>query len=244
MRHRVPLLLVVAVASACGTSSPSSQGESPVPPVPGQPIIRTQTTQVTEVVPTTTGIATTTGSTSGPPNTDWMATVAPGSPEATAPSVPPLDLTGVIPESVPMVIGEQLGLIQLAVRNTVSDDVFTGTWGEFGDSADVQMTIYGTDVAAIEAVLDQIGGDVRDRISVVEAPYAQNELEQFANDATNRLRDASIDASVLITFPYDRVEVDLHTPDGQPDRDLEATARSLLGDIPVEIRFQGPVILL
>lgn len=158
--------------------------------------------------------------------------------------IPSADLTGVVPASVPMVLAEHFGTVQLAVRAAVGIDVFTGAELEDGDNADIRMSIHGTDVAVIEAALDAIGTEWRDRITVVESEHSLRQLEAFAVEAQRRLDEAAIDAMVGVQPTLDAVPVTIITPDGQPDAVLDARAREVLDGLPVVMEFGGAPVPL
>ena len=80
-----------------------------------------------------------------------------------------LELDGVPPVSVPLVLFEYLNSVQLAVRHDVGDAVFGGAVAEDADTNDVTISIYGTDVNQIADAVDRIAVDARDRITVVES---------------------------------------------------------------------------
>ena len=154
-----------------------------------------------------------------------------------------VDLDGVVPASVPIVLAEHLGSVVQAVRAEVGDAVFGGSAVQNGDRPDVTMTIYGTDLDAIATALSRIDTAYRDRFTVVETIYSVSDIETFAAEAHRRLDDAGIAASVLVQFGLDAVPVHLETRDGEPDDRLEADVLNLLEDIPVVISFHGPMVL-
>lgn len=165
-------------------------------------------------------------------------------PGATTVPIAPADLTGVVAASVPIVLAEHFGTVQFAVRVAVGIDVFTGAELDDADNADIRMTIHGTDVAAIEAALDAIGTEWRDRILVVEAEHSLRQLEAFAAEAQQRLDAAAIDAMVGVEPTLDAVPVRIITPDGQPDAVLDARAREVLDGLPVVMELGGAPVPL
>jgi hypothetical protein len=202
----------------------------------GPTVASTSTTATPAPVPTT-----------APPSTNVTTppytTIEPGSPGAPIPTIPPFDLSGVIPESVPMVISEQLNVIQLAVRNTVGDDVFAGSAFDWGDYEDPRMLLYGTDVALLEQTVDALAGAVRDRITVIESIYSENELTAIRDDVLARLARSDIPIVwASNNFQTDHVEIEIETPDGQPDAELGARAEELLKGLPVTIAFSAPMV--
>ena len=165
----------------------------------------------------------------------------PSIPISVADSVPPtLDLSGVTPASVPMAISEHLNSVQQAVQGEVGDDVFAGS--AFTNDANDEMTIYGTDPAAIAAALDRVDTPLRDRITVAETRYSLNEIETYAEQARTRLDAAGIAAMAGVQFGVDAVVVQLETPDGAPDDTIQTAATNVLGDIPVSISFSPPLV--
>ncbi len=152
----------------------------------------------------------------------------------------PLDLTGVPEASVPMVIAERLANVSAAVGADVGRDVFAG--GRFDDAAtaDVTLTLFGTDAGVIDRSLDRHAGDVRDRVSVVETQYAAIEIERFAAEAQRRLDAAGIEGSAGVRWGLDAVDLTLYHADGQADPVLEARADDAIGDIPVVVTFSRP----
>jgi hypothetical protein len=172
-----------------------------------------------------------------PPTTIAVSAVVPAD---TAP--PTLNLEGVPPASVAMVISEHLNSVQQAVRAEVGNDVFAGS--AFTNDANDQMIIYATDVDTVTAALDRLDTPLRDRITVGETRYSVNDIESYAADAQRILDAAGIKGSAWIQYGVDAVTIQLETPDGQPDEALQAQASNLLDDIPVVITFSGPEILL
>lgn len=175
----------------------------------------------------------------------WSPVAAPApSTPVSAPSLPPsLDLDGVIPESVPMVIAEHLNSVVQAVRAEVGGEVFGGA--SFTNAANDAVTIYGTDAAAIEAALDRIGSPLRDRVTVVQTTYTAAEIEAYAAEAQAILDAAGIAGSAGVGFGVvDAVDVQIETSDGSPDPALEAAAADALAGIPVSISFRAPFVEL
>jgi hypothetical protein len=72
--------------------------------------------------------------------------------------------------------------------------------------------------------------------------YSVNDIETYAEQAQNRLDAAGIKGSGWVQFGLDAVNVQLETPGGQPDENLQAQATSVLGDIPFIITFSGPML--
>lgn len=166
---------------------------------------------------------------------------APTIPISVADTVPStLDLSGVTPASIPMVISEHLNSVKQAVRTEVGNDTFAGS--AFTNDANDEMTIYGTDPAAIDAALDRVDTPLRDRITVAETRYSLNEIETYAEQARARLDAAGIAAMAVVQFGVDAVVVQLETPDGEPDDTIQTAAMDVLGDIPVSISFSQPLV--
>ena len=178
---------------------------------------------------------------SSPPETSEPRATVASEPATDSPPLT-LDLDGVPPESVPMVISEHLNIVQQAVRAEVGDDVFAGS--AFTNETNDAMTVYGTDPAAITAALDRVDTPLRDRITVAETRYSLTELETYAEQARARLDAAGIAASAVVQYGVDAVVVELETPDGEPDDTIQTTATNALGDIPVAISFRRPLVPL
>lgn len=242
MRGRAVTLaaFVVVVVNACGSTDDTVDPAAvpvpvPTPPASG-PASPSTAAAPTGAVP---GVVTTApGSvvvTAAVATTELIGDV----PGAVTVPIAPADIDGVVPDSVPIVLAEHFGSVQLAVRAAVGIDVFTGAGLEDNDSADITMSIHGTDVAAIEAALDAIGTEWRDRITVVESEYSLRQLESFAVDAQQRLDEAAIGSWVGVQPTLGAVSVTLTTPDGQPDAVLDARAREVLDGLPVVIEFGG-----
>ena len=155
---------------------------------------------------------------------------------------PTLDLGGVTSASVPMAISEHLESVQQFVRAEVGDDVFAGA--AFTNLDNDAMTVYGTDTAAIASALDRVDTPLRDHITIAETRYSLNQIERYAADARARLDAAGIEGSAGIEYGVDAVVVWLQTPDGAPDAAVESAALDALGDIPVSIEFQAPMVEL
>ena len=68
-----------------------------------------------------------------------------------------------------------------------------------------------------------------------------SDLERFASDAQSRLDAAGIEAYVMIRWGIDAVDVNLVTPDGEPDSAIEERAVDALGDIPNVVSFSPPM---
>ena len=224
------VILIVAIAAACGTDDAASGSLDSVPPAATTPI---------SALPTLVPETVTAMLESSPPDTgNPSATVASGSATDTAPLT--RDLDGVPPESVPMVISEHLNRVQQAVRAKVGDDIFAGS--AFTNDANDKMTVYGTDPAVIAAALDRVDTPLRDRISVAETRYSLNEIETYAEQARARLDAAGIAVSAGVQFGVDAVVVQLETPDGAPNDTIQTAATNVLGDIPVAISFGRPLV--
>ena len=183
---------------------------------------------------------------SGPDDSIAGIVTTPTTPISDAASVdavpPALDLSGVTPASVPMVISEHLNNVQQAVRADVGDDVFAGS--AFTNDANDTMTIYGTDPTVLTAALARVNTPLRDRITVVETRYSLNEIENYAHQAQALLDAAGIAASAAVQYGVDAVVVELETPDGEPDDTIETEAGKILSDIPVTITFRAPYVPL
>jgi len=225
------VFFIVAVVAACGTDDVAGGSRDSISPAATTPISAPPTlppetvTATLESIPLETSVP--------------RATVASGTATDTAPLT--LDLDGVPPESVPMVISEHLNRVQQAVRAEVGDDVFAGS--AFTNDANDKMTIYGTDPAAIAAALDRVDTPLGDRIAVAETHYSLNEIDTYAEQALARLDAARIESTVVVRYGVvDAVVVQLETPDGEPDDAIQTAATNVLGDIPVAISFSPPFV--
>ena len=154
---------------------------------------------------------------------------------------PSLDLDGVPPVSAPLVLSQYLNDVQFAVRNDVGDGVFGGAVVNDADTAEMTITIYGTDADLLSDAVDRIAIDERDRISVVESQYSVSDLERFASEAQGRLDAAGIEADVMIRWGLDAADVNLVTPDGAPNSVIEERATDVLENVPAVISFSAPM---
>lgn len=162
---------------------------------------------------------------------------------AVPPSVAQLDLDGVVPASIPMVISEHLSSVVNAVQAVVGDDVFAGAQFVDAETDEPRIEIYATDPSLIESALDAIHPDARDRIDVMPAEYSANELQDFVERAEESLAAADIKVVWLFArFDTGQIEVGLVTPDGQSDPDLESRAQAALAGLPVAIGVTADTI--
>jgi hypothetical protein len=161
------------------------------------------------------------------------ATSTPGSILATPETVGKPDLDGIPAVSVPLVLSEYLGSVQLAVRQDVGDDIFGGAALTDADTEDITITIFGTDAERINDAVERIANDARDRIIVSESEYSVRDLERFADEAQRRLDAEGIDAYVEVRWGLAGAYVNLVTPDGKRDAAIESSATAALDGVPV-----------
>ena len=231
MRPVAAIIVVMAAAVGCGAEGAATT--PPEPPSSIEPSIGS-TPIATSAVP---------GSepTSEPDSSASSGQTAPPASVPWTGLVPSLDLDGVPPVSAPLVLSEYLNEVQFAVRTDVGDDVFGGAVAQDADTAEMTLTIYGTDADTVSDAVDRIATDERDRITVVQSQYSVSDLERFASEAQSRLDASGIDAYVMIRWGIDAVDVSLVTPDGEPDRAIEDRAVDALGDIPNVLSLSPPM---
>jgi hypothetical protein len=166
----------------------------------------------------------------------------PGSPPYT---VDPNYLAGVPPVSAPLAISEHLGQVQLAVRSIVGNDIFAGSAVTDDTTANVQMTIYGTDVEAIEAALIAVGSDQRDRIAVVASDYSYAELRDVAAQADEALRSAGL-VPLWVSPLYDGSGADatIERANDRTDDQLVTAANEALAGLPVVVSVSNALVPL
>lgn len=226
----VATIVLVATAVACG-----AEGAGTTSPQPTSSIGSTPSSTPTSInaVPDSAAAPESSSSVIAQP-------VPPTSVPWTGPA-PSLALDGVPPVSAPLVLSQYLNDVQLAVRNDVGEDVFGGAAANDADTAEMTITIYGTDKVLLSDAVDRIAIDERDRISVVETQYSVSDLEGFASEAQGRLDAAGIEAYVMIRWGLDAVDVNLVTPDGVPDSAIEERAAEALENVPAVISFSVPM---
>ena len=229
-RRVAAAIVLMATAVACGaedasTTSPESPSsvEAPRGPTP------TASSAVPDNEPTSEPGSSSPGQTAPPASVPW-----------TGPA-PRLELDGVPPVSALLVLSEYLNEVQFAVRTDVGEDVFGGAVAHDADTAEMTLTIYGTDADIVSDAVDRIATDERQRISVVQSQFSVGDLERFASEAQSRLDAAGIEAYVMISWRIDAVEVNLVTPDGEPDSAIEDRAVDALGDVPAVLAFSPPM---
>lgn len=227
MRPVAAIIVVMAAAVGCGTEDVTTR--APEPPSSTEPSIGS-TPIATSAVPTSEpDSSASSGQTAPPASVQWTG------------PVPTLDLDGVPPVSAPLVLSEYLNEVQFAVRTDVGEGVFGGAVAHDADTAEMTLTIYGTDADIVSDAVDRIATGERDRITVVQTRYSASDLEQFASEAQSRLDGSGIDAYVMIRWGIDAVDVNLVTPDGEPDSAIEERAVDVLGDIPAVFSFSPPM---
>lgn len=107
------------------------------------------------------------------------------------------------------------------------------------------MTIYGTDVDAIEAALDRIGTDQRERITVVASDYSFADLRDVAARADAALLANGL-APLWISPRYDGsgVDVEIERTQGRSDDELVTAATAALAGLPVFVIASDPPVPL
>lgn len=130
-------------------------------------------------------------------------------------------------------------------RRQITDDEQQrlGSGGESRTILDyVRIEIYTTDPQQVEAALDAIGSEARDRIDVKPAVYSANELASFIQQAEAALTVAGVEVGWISSrFDVGHLEVLVTTADGLPDAELESKAEAALDGIPVMIGFMAPM---
>lgn len=142
-----------------------------------------------------------------------------------------------------MVITEHLTSVLQVVRAVVGDDVFAGARFQDAETDEPRIQIYGTEPSLIESALDDIHPDPRDRIDVMRADYSANELQDLVEKAEDALAAADIKVVWMsANFDTGQIEVNLLTPDGQSDPELESRAQAALVGLPVLIGVTADTI--